>query len=189
MKAPDKSVASATAAKPLARHFSPWRLVAWVLLLLAAFGILQYTRHAWQVLAVMHGPPLAGAPHGAALGWMLAWDGLYLLGACLTLAVAAGALLGREWARRALRVVALLLALWALVSGVALMMQWQAFQRSSEALAALPHLDESGQALLQRLRRTFVLGIGMKLVAVPVLGWLAWRLGAPTVRVQFRRRR
>jgi glucan phosphoethanolaminetransferase (alkaline phosphatase superfamily) len=165
-------------------RFAPWRLACWVLLLLAALGILQYVDHAWQVAAL-----LRDATDATALRHMLIWDIAYLAGACVVLSAAAGALLRREWARRLLRVVAALLAVWALVTAIAILAQWNAFQHVSAQLLAQPDTTAGDRALLAHARRVFMAGTALKLAAVPVLAWLAWRLGVPGVRAQFRARR
>ncbi|HET7359914.1 MAG TPA: hypothetical protein VFJ04_07185 [Rhodanobacteraceae bacterium] len=172
-----------TVSSPVAPRFAPWRIVCWVLLLLAALGILQYADHAWRVGSLLH----AGAD--PALRRMLAWDVAYLAGACITLGATAGALLRREWARRLLRVVAVLLALWALATGIAVLAQWSAFQHVSAQLLARPGTTADDRIVLAHARRVFIAGTALKLVAVPVLAWLAWRLGVPGVRSQFHARR
>lgn len=159
--------------------------MVWLVLLFSAFGILQYVRSVWRLVPHMQDPATQAAGHGS-LAWALAWSLIYLLVACLTLSAATGALLRREWARRLLRVLAVLLALWALLTGINLLLHLNEFLRSSDALAALPGLDDASRALLARVRRSFVVGIALKLIAVPLLAWLAWRLGVPSVRTQFR---
>jgi hypothetical protein len=167
-------------------RFAPWRIVCWVLLLLAAMGILQYADHAWRVAALLH----AGAGNDAgALGRLLAWDIAYLAGACLTLSAVTGTLLRREWARRMLRVIAVLLAVWALATAIVMFAQWNAFQHVSADLLARPGTTAGDRAVLAHARRIFMAGTAFKLVAVPVLLWLAWRLGVPGVRAQFAVRR
>ncbi len=174
-------------AAPAARGFDVWRLACWMLLLLAAFGILQYVSHAGQGAALLRQPESMAGAH-ATLRGMLAWDVVYLGGACLTLSASAGALLRREWARRLLRVVAALLALWALGTAIAMLAQWTAFQHASDELLARPGMNDEGRAALAHARRTFVIGFALKVAAVPLLAWLAWRLGVPSVRAQFRAR-
>lgn len=163
---------------------SIWRVVTWLLLLLAVFGIFQYSVHAWHVLATLR--TLGESDVHAAMTRMLAWDVAYLAGACVTLAAAAGALLRRGWARPVLRVVAGLLALWLLATAIMLGARWTSFNHHSSMLMAQSNLGEAGQALLARVRRSYIVAIALKAVAVPVLVWLAWRLGVPSVRAQFR---
>ncbi len=164
---------------------SGWRVVTWLLLLLAVFGIFQYSVHAWQVAEWLRKG--GQDPSHAALTRMLAWDIAYLLGACITLTVAAAALLRRGWAWFALRVVAGLLALWLLVTALVLAAHWSGFSHRTEELMSLPKLADSARVLVERARRNYLVGMGLKLAAVPVLAWLSWHLGRAPVRGQFGR--
>ncbi|HZX71615.1 MAG TPA: hypothetical protein VFE77_12430 [Rhodanobacter sp.] len=180
----------AVRAEPLAheRGFALWRVVVWLLLLLAAFGCLQYFSHA-QLLWNQRQVLASDAAASAALRGMLAWDIAYVVAAFALIAVCAGCILRQTWARPALRVAAALVALWMLASGVTLLLQWPGFERAStEALAQLRHDAALRQALLHA-RRNYVAALVLKAVAVPVLLWLSWRLGVPAVRAQFRHRR
>jgi hypothetical protein len=174
-------VSSSSGASVRAR-FSIWRIVTWLLLLLAVFGILQYSVHAWHVGAALG---QAGSQRQASLGAMLAWDVAYLAVACVSVMVAAGALLHRAWARPALRVVAAVLAAWLLVTAIMLIAHWASFNNHSSELLAQSGLGDAGRALLTRVRRNYLVAMCLKAAAVPVLAWLAWRLGAPRVRAQF----
>ncbi|HET7266507.1 MAG TPA: hypothetical protein VFJ15_00195 [Oleiagrimonas sp.] len=156
-----------------------WRVVTWLVLLLAIFGVFQYSVHAWRVGAAV----AAGAPEAATRA--LAWDVAYLVVACVTLSAAAGTLLWRGWARPVLRIVAGLLALWLLVTAIMLGVDWVSFSRHSQELMAQPHMGDTVRALRERVRNTYLVAIVLKAVAVPVLAWLAWRLGVPSVRAQF----
>lgn len=164
---------------------SGWRVVTWLLLLLAVFGILQYSVHAWHVAEWLRKG--GQAPSHAALTRMLAWDIAYLVGACITLTVAAAALLRRGWARPALRVVAGLLALWLLATALMLVAHWSGFSHRTEELMSLPGLADGARMLLERARRNYLVGMGLKLAAVPILAWLSWYLGRVRVRGQFGR--
>jgi hypothetical protein len=42
--------------------------------------------------------------------------------------------------------------------------------------------------MIARAQRTWQIGLALKMVAIPVLCWLAWQLGQPLVRAQFRSR-
>jgi hypothetical protein len=42
--------------------------------------------------------------------------------------------------------------------------------------------------MIARAERTWQVGLALKAVAIPLLLWLAWQLGRPAVRAQFRRR-
>ncbi|OOG57091.1 hypothetical protein B0E47_07135 [Rhodanobacter sp. B05] len=181
----------AVRAEPLARGgpgFAVWRVAVWLLLLLAAFGCVQYLSHA-QLLWTQRQVFAPGAVASAALRGMLAWDIAYLLAAFLLIVLCAGCILRQAWARPALRVAAALLALWMLASGGAMLAQWSAFARAStEALDQL-HGDATLQQALLHARYSYLTALVLKAVAVPVLLWLSWRLGVPAVRAQFRHRR
>ena len=167
--------------------FAAWRVAVWLLLLLAAFGCVQYLAHAQWLWGQRSG--LSGT-EGAALHRMLAWDLSYLAAALLLFVLCAGCILRQAWARVPLRVACGLLALWALVgAGLMLMNQWLPLERASaDALAHLASDDPLRLAILHA-RRSYRMALGLKLMAVPLLLWLAWRLGVPAVRMQFRRRR
>lgn len=176
-------------AEPIAhgRAFAVWRVVVWLLLLLAALGCVQYFSHAellWtqrQVLASNH-------EASAALHVMLAWDISYLLAACVLIVLCAGCILRQAWARPALRVAAALLALWMLASGGAMLVQWPAFEHASTDALGQLHGDAALQQALVHARHTYLAALVLKAVAVPVLLWLSWSLGRAGVRAQFRRR-
>ena len=173
-------------AGPAPRGFAAWRVVVWLVLLLAAFGCVQYLGHAQLLWAQRAGLSPAAA---AAMHRMLAWDLGYLLAAFALIVLCAGCILRQAWARTPLRVAAGVLALWALVSGGMMLAQWPQFDRASaDALAQLGRDTVLGQAMLHA-RRVYRITLALKVVAIPVLLWLAWRLGAPAVRMQFRHRR
>jgi hypothetical protein len=73
----------------------------------------------------------------------------------------------------------MLLALWALISGLLLV----------SAMRSLFPPDTSVSQMAALLPHSYLLALAMKAVAVPVLLWLAWRLGRPDVRARFMRRR
>lgn len=169
-----------------ARGFAAWRVLVWLLLLLAAFGCVQYLGHA-QFLWAQRASVAPG--DSVALHRMLAWDLGYLLAAFALIVLCAGCILRQAWARAPLRVACGVLALWALVSGGMMLAQWPQFHRASaEALAQLGH-DEILRNAVIHARRVYRITLGLKAVMVPVLLWLAWRLGTPAVRMQFRHRR
>jgi hypothetical protein len=145
-----------------ARRFSVWPIGVWILLLLAAMGSVQYLQHA---------------------------EYAYLLAALLVIAVCAGCILRQAWARPITQVVAVLLALWALVSGVLMLQQWGDFETAREHAQALPQLGEVALWMIARAQRTWQVGLALKAIAMPLLLWLAWQLGRPAVRAQFKRRR
>ena len=45
------------------------------------------------------------------------------------------------------------------------------------------------QMAMAHMHRSFLIAVAIKFVGVPVLLWLAWWLGRPSVRAQFRSRR
>jgi hypothetical protein len=145
------------------RRFAVLGIAPWVLLLLAALGCVQYLQHGEYV---------------------------YLVAGLVVVAVCAGCVLRQSWARSSLQVVAVLLALWALVSGILMLQQWDAFDRARQhALAAQPQLRDIASWMIARAQRTWQIGLALKAIAIPLLLWLAWQLGRPTVREQFRSRK
>lgn len=170
--------------------FTVWRMALWLLLLLAAFGCLQYVHHAQQVWMLLHG--LApGDARIASLRGQLAWDAAYLLAAFALIVLCAGGILQQAWSLRPLQVAAVVLAAWSALSGLWLFQQWHAFVRSAGDMAAAqgPQATVALQVLLDPMRRSYHMGLALKAAAVPLLLWLAWRLGRPQVRAQFHRRR
>lgn len=161
-------------------RFAAWRLALWVVLLLAAFGCLQYASHGlrvWQTLAVAAGIDAAGRHD---LQAMLAWDMGYFAVAAPLVVCCAAAIQRQGWARPVLRVAFVLLALALAASGTLLWrswIHWQALQASAAAAAGMA--DRARQVHL---------ALGFDAVAIAVLLWLSWQLGRPAVRAQFRRR-
>lgn len=144
------------------RRFAAWALGAWVLLLLAALGAVQYLRGG---------------------------DFAYLAAALVIIVTCAGGILRQGWARPLLRGVCLVLALWALATGVLMLRQWDQFDLARQHALAQPELAPLGLWLVARAQRTWQVALALKALAVPLLLWLAWALGRPNVRVQFRSRR
>ncbi|UGB38375.1 hypothetical protein [Frateuria soli] len=144
-----------------AARFGLWRVATWIVLLLAAFGGVLYLRHG---------------------------DWAYLVATFAVIVACAGAILRQSWARQALRVLALLLVLWAVATGGLMLAQWDQFD------AARAHAMGQPQAqllllVIEQARRSFLLGLVFKALLVPLLLWLAWQLGRPMVRAQFAARR
>ena len=168
------------------RDFAVWRVVVWLLLLLAAFGSVQYLSHAqllWAQRANL------SPTDTVAMHQMLAWDIGYLLAAFAIIVLCAGCILRQAWARVPLRAAAGVLVLWALVSGGMMLARWPQFDRASaDALAQLGH-DAILRNAVVHARRVYRITLALKAVAIPVLLWLAWQLGTPAVRTQFRQRR
>jgi hypothetical protein len=171
---------------PDARGFAPWRVVVWLLLLLAAFGCVQYLSHAQLLWA--HRANLSPADSDA-MYRMLAWDAGYFVAAFAVIVLCAGCILRQAWARTPLRVACALLVLWTLVGGGMMLAQWPQFDRASaDALAQLGN-DEVMRNAVLHARRVYRITLVLKAVAIPLLSWLAWKLGTPTVAMQFHRRR
>lgn len=171
---------------PAVGGFAPWRVAVWLLLLLAAFGCVQYVGHAQLLWAQRANVPPADsdAMHG-----MLAWDAGYFVAAFAVIVLCAGCILRQAWARTPLRVACALLALWALAGGGTMLARWPQFDHASaDALAQF-----AGDALMRsavlHARRVYLITLALKAAAVPLLLWLAWRLGTPAARMQFRQRR
>lgn len=140
-----------------APRFGVWRVGTWIVLLLAAFGAVLYLRHG---------------------------DYPYLAGALAVIVVCAGAILRQPWARQALRLVSLLLALWALATGALMIAQWHQFDVARAHALTQPQ-PQILLLLIEQARRSFQLGLVLKALLVPLLLWLAWQLGRPAVRAQF----
>ncbi|KGI76939.1 hypothetical protein [Oleiagrimonas soli] len=158
------------------------RIVVWLVLLLTAWGVLQYAMHAWRLMHLMGQAP---AEQASRMRWMLAWDAVYVLAAGLTLSAAAGVLLWRARARPVLRWLAFVLAAYSLASGVHLFAQWQSFQHASVDLLAQSPYPDLARALIDKVNRTTLISLGLKAISVPVLAWLGWRLGATDVVQRF----
>ncbi|OOG59540.1 hypothetical protein [Rhodanobacter sp. C03] len=167
------------------RGLTIWRVLVWALLLFSALGCLQYVRHAQLVWEQLQGLAPAQPDAVAALRGMLGWDAAYLLAALVLIVVCAGCILRQAWARPCMRVAALALAVWLLFSGILLLREWQ----SISASASGTQLSAAMQQQLPQVYRTMQLALVFNAVAVPLLLWLSWRLGRPTVRAQFRSRR
>lgn len=167
-----------------------WRIVAWLMLLLAAYGCLQYSVHAGQLWRVLQQLPAGNSGDAAQLYRMLAWDVGYFVIAFGVVVICAGAILRQAWARPALQVAAILLALgWGLAGGLMLLSQWREFSQGVAMTNAQAPLDPASLQALDHMRRSFLIAMATKAIAVPVLLWLAWRLGTPAVRAQFHARR
>lgn len=142
--------------------FAVWPVAVWLLLLLAAYGGVQYLRFGFYA---------------------------YLAAALGVIVVCAGCVLRQEWARLAMRATAFLLACWAVYSGVAMWQGREQFELARQAALANPELGDVALLMVERARRTWAVGIGIKAVGVPLLLWLAWSMGRPSVAAQFHTRR
>jgi hypothetical protein len=145
------------------RRFSVWMIGVWVVLLFAAMGAVQYLQHA---------------------------EYAYLLAALLVFVACAGCILRQAWARPTMQWLAVLLALWALVSAVLMLRQWGDFEAARQhALAMQAQFAEIALWTIARAQRTWQVGLALKAIAIPMLLWLAWQLGRPAVCAQFKQRR
>lgn len=142
-------------------RFGAWRVATWIVLLLAAMGGVLYLRHG---------------------------DWAYLAGAMAVVVACAGCILRQPWARQALRVVALLLAAWALATGGLMLAHWGQFATARAHALALPQ-PELALLVIEQARRSFLLGLVLKALLLPLLLWLAWQLGRSAVRAEFAARR
>lgn len=167
--------------------FSAWRIVVWLMLLFAGYGCVQYIAHARQLLANMQqniSPEAMSSLRG-----MLAWDVGYLLGAFAVVVICAGAILRQAWSRPLVQGVAVVLALcWGLLGAISQFSQWRDVSRAVALVASQTPLDAAAQATVAHMRRSYQVAMGMRIVATPVLLWLAWWLGRTPVRAQFLQR-
>jgi hypothetical protein len=111
------------------------------------------------------------------------WSLAYALAAFVVVVVALGTLRWRDWGRRAMRVVALVLLVWSAYTAWVAFDQWQQLG----AVLTQPGLPAQLLALGQKHRMILLVGLVLKAISVPVLGWLAWILGSLGVRQQFAR--
>ncbi len=113
---------------------------------------------------------------------------MYLAAAVIVLAACAGCILRQGWARPVMRVVCVVLVLWALVSGALMLSQWDRFELARQHALTQPQLADLALWLIARAERTWQVALGLKAFAIPLLLWLVWQLGLPPVRAQFKRR-
>lgn len=163
-------------------RFAWWRMLVWVLLLLAGAGGVEYVHHAQQVWGALQQLPAGDTQGAGALRILLGWDLGYLAAAFVVIVACAGCILRQAWARPVLRAVALVLCVWSAYRGILLWHQWTALNQMMGVLAP-------GQTMPMDLRRILLIGLILRALAVPALLWLAWQLGQPDVRLQFRARR
>ncbi|MET0935141.1 MAG: hypothetical protein ABWX83_04080 [Luteibacter sp.] len=165
-----------------ARPFAFWRIVVWLVMLLAAVGFvinLYGAIIAGHAIAVM--TPEAIAAGGPDPRVLMAWSLGYAVAAFAVMSLALGTLRWREWGRRSMRIVAALLAAWALWTGIVAFQQWQQIGIVLGQQGLPPDLLVAGL----KARTILLVGIVLKAVSVPVLAWLAWALGSVSVRQQF----
>jgi hypothetical protein len=136
-------------------------MVVWLVLLFAALGAVQYMAHAEYV---------------------------YLLASVVVIGVCIGCILRLHWARPAMRLLALLLALWSITTALLMLHQWGEFEVARQHAQSEPQLREIALWMIARAQRTWQVGIALKALAIAALVWLWWQLGQPLVRGQFRSR-
>jgi hypothetical protein len=140
------------------RRFAVWAVVPWILLLLAALGCAQYLQHA---------------------------EYIYLAAASVVFVVCAATILRQPWARPAMQALAVLLALWALVTGALMLRHWNDFEMARQYAMTQLQLGQPAAWMIDRAQRTWRVGLALKALAIPLLLWLAWQLSRPAVRRQF----
>lgn len=164
-----------------ARPFAPWRIVVWLVMLLSAVGMV-INGYAAVIFANAVGSlspdALAGGPDPRI---KLAWSLAYTLAAFAIMATALATLRWRDSARNAMRIVSLLLMVWAAYTAWVGYGQWQQFGVVLSQAGLPPEL--LGEANRQRM--ILLVGVSLKAVSAPVLAWLAWALGSVGVRQQF----
>ena len=164
------------------RPFAPWRIVVWLVMLLAAAG---FVINSYASILIGHavgavsGDAIAAGAADPRIG--LIWSLAYALAAFFVMALALGTLRWREWGRRAMRVVALLLMVWAAYTAWVSYDQWQQLG----AVLSQPGLPADLLMAGEKHRTILLIGLILKVVSVPVLAWLSWVLGSVSVRQQF----
>jgi hypothetical protein len=164
------------------RPFAPWRIVVWLVMLLAATGFVINSYASvliGRAVGAVSAEAIAAGAGDPRIG--LAWSLAYALAAFVVMAVALGTLRWREWGRRAMRVIALLLLVWAAYTA------WGSFDQWTQLGAVLSQAGLPADLLAagQKHRTILLVGLVLKGVSVPVLGWLSWMLGSVSVRQQF----
>jgi hypothetical protein len=71
---------------------------------------------------------------------------------------------------------------------VLMLQQWGDFDTARQHARAQPQLSDVALWMIARAERTWQVGLALKAAAIPLLLWLAWQLGRPAVRAQFRPR-
>lgn len=147
-----------------ARLFTLWGVALWLVLLQAASGAYQF-----------------------------AVRGMYLqmLVPTAVVVVSAGCILRQEWARRVMLGLAPLLAVW---TSVMVARMWPMRERFEDALAQARGLGDQAVVKLaveqiEHEQSAYYIGLGIKLITIPLLLWLTWKLLQPAVRAQFGLRR
>jgi len=168
-----------------------WRVVVWMLLLVSAFGSVQYVKHMQNVWGQLRDNVSLQPAELDALHGMLGWDATYLLVVFVLIVICAGCIMRQAWARPCMRVAAVLLAVWLLITGYLQLRDLQALGANSAAILAQAQQQGTAGAaqMLAHLQRGHKLALLFKAVGWIALLWLAWKLGKPAVCAQFRTRR
>ena len=119
--------------------FAFWRIGLWLVLMLSAFGALQYGVHARRVWLVLAQPALADEARTMLHG-MLAWDLGYFVAAAALVVFCAAGILRQGWSRPVLRVALGLLALGLFASGATLLHRWRAWSSTPHDVPDAPAL-------------------------------------------------
>jgi len=163
------------------RPFAPWRIVVWMVMLLAAGGFVvngYASVVVAQSLAATSAEAAAGGPDGRiALAWAIG----YALISFGTMVVALSTLRWATWARAAMRVIAILLLVWAGYTGFVLFGQWQ----QVGTVLGQPGLPADLVAMASHQHTIMLVVLLLKAVSIPLMAWLYWSLGSPAVRRQF----
>jgi hypothetical protein len=168
-----------------------WRVLVWLILLVAAFGCLQYVQHAQHVWTQLQSTAPGDAQAISAMHGMLRWDAAYLFAAFALIVICAGCILRQSWALPCMRVAAVLLAVWLLATGIFQLRDLQALAANSASIVTQARQQGTVDALqiMARLQRTYQLALLFKTIGLIALLWLGWMLGKPSVRAQFHTRR
>jgi hypothetical protein len=169
------------------KGFAWWRMIAWVLLLVAGFGCVQYIQHAQQLWGVLKTLPAGDSDIDKAHA-MLAWDAGYFIVAFAVIIASAGCILRQAWARPVLRVISLVLAVWAAYRAVLAWYDQHMLSVVGQTLVKIGRSSPEQIAESEHAQHLLLISAGIGAVAVVVLLWLAWQLGQPAVRLQFRAR-
>ncbi|TCV92043.1 hypothetical protein EC912_10834 [Luteibacter rhizovicinus] len=164
-----------------ARPFAAWRIVTWLVMLLAAVGFVINVSGLMQIVEGMKTvtPEAAAAMPDARAA--MAWATSYIVIAFVVIVMALAALRWRNWGRHGMRVVALVLLVWAAITAWISFGQWQQLG----VVLAQPGFPQEAVAVVLKVRGTILASTVLKAVSVPVMAWLAWQLGRPAVRAQF----
>jgi len=168
-----------------------WRIVVWLLLLVSAFGSVQYVKHMQDVWGQLQNNASLQPSELDALHGMLGWDASYLLVVFVLIVICAGCIMRQAWASPCMRVAAVVLAIWLLITGYLQLRDLLVLGADKAGILAQAHQQGTVGAaqILARLQRGYQLALVFKAVGIVVLLWLIWELGKPSVRTQFSTRR